>query len=123
MERKQIISILDKQRKIKRGEVITRAVNAVLLEIEEAIGVDDTPKKRSVVNNDIVEHLDVIISTTTTTFSWRDRVRILFGKKLTTTTNIYTMHDHCQVVASEAKTVVEPIRKRKEEQDTISNNV
>ncbi len=65
------------------------------------------------VNGRMVTHKDVIHHTTTTVFGFFDRIKILFGRKVFITSQIYTMNDTCEVICSKAHTVVEKIFKNK----------
>jgi hypothetical protein len=61
------------------------------------------------INGREVEYLDVIHHTTTIKFKFWDRIKILLGKEVITSSEIYTQHEWCKVVGSEAKTHVAPL--------------
>lgn len=63
----------------------------------------------TIVNGKLITHKDVIFHTTTTVFSFIDRIRILFGKKVYIQSDLYTMNDEAKVVGSCATTRVERI--------------
>lgn len=55
----------------------------------------------SEVNGKEVRHLEVLYHNTKTTFSFWDRVRILFGRQVVVSSRIYTMNESVDVVAVE----------------------
>jgi hypothetical protein len=67
----------------------------------------------TLVNDRVVTHKDVIYHTTTTTFRFIDRIRILFGKRVIIQSDIFTMNDEAKVVATKATTHVEKVFRRK----------
>lgn len=115
MERTEIIALLEKQKQIQRGKIIKDTemeVIRVLNVIQDAIG-KDAEKKKKVINGREVEYLDVVHHSTTTKFKMWDRIKILLGKKAVTSSELYTQHDWCKVVGSEAKTYVERLIPKK----------
>ena len=106
MEKLKIIALLEAQKTKKRGEVISRAVNAVLDEVITQLS-EDVPLQQSVVNGKIVQHLDTITIPTTIEFTKAERFAILRGKKVLSTTKIYTLNAVCRVVDTEVNTTVE----------------
>jgi hypothetical protein len=72
-----------------------------------------TETRKKTINGREVEYLDVIHHTTTTKFKFWDRIKILLGKEVITSSELYTQHEWCKVVGSEAKTHVAPLIKRK----------
>ena len=93
----------------------------LIMENEEMIMVHnsfDGREKQSVMTTKMlngieVKHFDVIFHTTVTRFGIYDRIKILLGCKVTIRSDIYTMHEHCSVVGSEARTSVEILFPRK----------
>lgn len=67
---------------------------------------------KGVVNNREIEYGDCIIHTTTSNFSFWDRVRIFLGKKVIITSKIYTA-EVANTIASEASTYVQKFKKSK----------
>jgi hypothetical protein len=72
-----------------------------------------TETRKKTINGGEVEYLDVVHHITITKFKFWDRIKILFGKEVTTYSEIYTQNELCKVVGSEAKTHVAPLIKRK----------
>ena len=72
-----------------------------------------TESRKKTINGREVEYLDVILHTTTTKFKFWDRIKILLGKEVITSSELYTQHECCKVVGSEAITHVAPLIKRK----------
>lgn len=72
-----------------------------------------TETRKKTINGREVEYLDVIHHTTTAKFKFWDRIKILLGKEVITSSELYTQHEWCKVVGSEAKTHVAPLIKRK----------
>ena len=72
-----------------------------------------TEARKKIIDGKEIEYLDVIYHTVTTRFSFWDRIRILFGKEAITRSELYTQHEWCKVVGSEAKTHVMPLISRK----------
>ncbi len=62
----------------------------------------ETSERRVKVNGQEIEYKDIIYHTTITTFDFWDRIKILFGKKLTINSNIY-VSNATFVITSEAK--------------------
>ncbi len=60
-----------------------------------------------VINGKKIEYREEIVNNTTTEFSFGDRIRILFGKKLRATTHIYVSNERIDIVGSESFPVVE----------------
>lgn len=69
--------------------------------------------KRKTINGREFEYLDVIHHTTTTKFKFWDRVKILFGKEIMVSSEIYTQHEWCRIIGSESRASVAPLIKRK----------
>lgn len=59
--------------------------------------------KEKSINGRKVNYLDVIHHTTTTHLNFWDRIKVLLGKEIIVQSEIYTQHEHCIVVGSEAK--------------------
>ena len=57
---------------------------------------------------------DIIIHTTTTNLSFIKRIRVLFGKPIIITSKIYTDHEECKVIKSEASDYVPSLFPKKE---------
>lgn len=115
MERTEVIALIEKQKQIQRGKVIKDTeieVIRVLNEIQNAIGTDSEKKKKTV-NGREIEYLDVVHHSTTTKFNWWDRIKILLGKSAVTNSELYTQHDWCKIVGSEAMTSVERLMPKK----------
>lgn len=72
-----------------------------------------TQKTKKTVNGREIEYLDVIHHNSITSFSFYDRIKILFGKKLHVQSQIYTDHEYCKVLGSDSKTFVEPFFTRR----------
>lgn len=70
-------------------------------------------KQKKIINDIEIEYMDVIIHTTTTKFKLWDRIKILLGKRVTTTSSIYTLNPECLVQGSEARASVERLIKKK----------
>ncbi len=70
-------------------------------------------KRTKVINGRSIDYLDVVHHTTTTKFDFWDRIKILFGSEVVTESELYTNHDHCLIVGSEAKTRIPSLIKRK----------
>lgn len=68
-----------------------------------------TESRKKTINGREVEYLDVIHHTTTTKFKFWDRIKILLGKEVITSSELYTQHEWCKVVGSEAKSSVAPL--------------
>lgn len=69
--------------------------------------------RKKTINGREVEYLDVIYHITTPKFKFWDRIKILLGKEVITSSEIYTQNEWCIVVGSKAKTHVAPLIKRK----------
>lgn len=61
---------------------------------------------KKIINGVEIEYLDVIHHHTTTKFKMWDRIKILFGKEAVTQSEIYSAHEDCRILGSEAKTYV-----------------
>jgi len=72
-----------------------------------------TEPRKKVINGREIEYLDVIYHTTTSKFKFWDRVKILFGKEVVTNSKLYTEHEWCKVVGSEAQSSVSPLFSKK----------
>lgn len=79
-----------------------------------------TEIRKKIINGKEVEYSDVIHHTTTTSFNFWDRIKILLGKNLITTSQIYTTNELCHIVGSEAQAEVEPLINRKSLPMTLS---
>ena len=53
-----------------------------------------------------IEHLDVIHNRTYTSFSFRDKIKILFGAKVTIDSEIFTMNERVDVSGSQSRASV-----------------
>lgn len=71
-----------------------------------------TEVSKKTINGREIEYLDVIHHSTTTKFNLWDRIKILLGCEVIISSEIYTQHEWCKVVGSEAKTRVAPLIKR-----------
>jgi hypothetical protein len=65
-----------------------------------------TEKRTKTINGREIEYLDVVHHTTRTKFKMWDRIKILLGKEVVTESELFTQHEHCLVVGSEAKSYV-----------------
>lgn len=70
-------------------------------------------KKFKIINGEPVEYLDVVHHRTTTKFKGWDKIKILFGREVIVNSQLFTKHEHCQVICSEAIAHVAPMIKRK----------
>lgn len=70
-------------------------------------------KQKVTIEGKEIEHQDVIHHNTITSLSFKDRLRVLFGKKIHVESRIYTDHEYCLVLGSDSKTYVEKIYQRK----------
>lgn len=66
-----------------------------------------------IINGREVKYLDVIHHSTTGKLDLWSRIKMLFGKKITFTVEIYTQHEHCIVVGAIPNAHVERVFKRK----------
>lgn len=69
-------------------------------------------RQTKLANGRTIAHKEVVFNHTITTFSLRERIRILFGKKVFVNSDIFTFNDEVQVVASQSTSYVEPFRKK-----------
>ena len=67
---------------------------------------------KKILNGREIEFSDVIHHHTETIYGWKDRIRILFGRKSITVSKIYTK-ERCNVVGSEASVYVSPLLRTK----------
>ena len=70
-------------------------------------------RRTKVISGREIEYLDVIHHITRTKFKMWDRIKILLGKEVVTESELYTLHENCQIVGSEAKTYVVRLMPRK----------
>jgi uncharacterized membrane protein len=69
--------------------------------------------EKTIVNGKEIEHLDVIHHSTTGRLDFWSRIKMLFGKQVTFSVVIYTMHEHCIVVGAVPNAWVGPLIKPK----------
>jgi hypothetical protein len=72
-----------------------------------------TDIRKKTINGREIEYLDVIHHHATIQFSVWDRIKILIGKKVVVSSDIYVMSQCCIVSGSEAVTRVYPLIQRK----------
>lgn len=69
---------------------------------------------KKTINGREFEYGDEIIHTTYTVFGFWDRIKILFGKQVTTQSSIYAQEPVVSCMGSEARTTVAPFIKPKQ---------
>ena len=69
-------------------------------------------QQTKMINGRLISYNDVIYHTTYSVFGFWDRLRILFGKELRVSSELYTK-EPCSVLGSEAKAHVSPFIKEK----------
>lgn len=75
-----------------------------------------TEKQIKIINGRTFKHLDVVHHTTTTKFKFWDRIKILLGREAITQSKLYTAHEYCNIVGSEAKTFVAVLFQKRRKQ-------
>ncbi len=73
------------------------------------------------INGKSIKYSAVIHHVTVSRLSFWDRIRVLFGKSIRVSSNIYTLTPNVDIVASEASEEVEPLFKKKRRVISLSS--